>query len=259
MVACWAASLAATVFVAAPPGAEDLSVRWVRATVPGGTVLAAVARPEGHGPFPAVVVLHGTHGFAREYVGLAIGIARHGVLAVAPCWFAGRRGEGVRFVTPIECAEAPPMPPAGSVEAERVIDGILETVRALPDVRGDNVALFGHSRGGGAALNYALGGGRISGAVLHSAGFPLEVTVRAADVRVPVLMLHGAADGPADGGSPVTDARMARAFEEALRRAGRSVEAKFYPRAGHNAIFTSAAQRDDTIRRIAAFVRRRRE
>jgi len=61
---------------------------------------AAVARPPGKGPFPVIVLLHGTHGFAREYVRLAHDLARtSGVVAVAGFWFAGGQGEGRRFVT----------------------------------------------------------------------------------------------------------------------------------------------------------------
>src|SRR4030095_12534037 len=57
----------------APPGTETLAVQWVKVAAPslGGGMLAAVARPRGAGPFPTIVLLHGTHGFAHEYVRLA--------------------------------------------------------------------------------------------------------------------------------------------------------------------------------------------
>lgn len=51
----------------APAGTETLAVPWFSVAVPDkGVMLAAVARPSGAGPFPAVLVLHGTHGFARQ-------------------------------------------------------------------------------------------------------------------------------------------------------------------------------------------------
>src|SRR5713226_8878316 len=57
---------------AAPPGTETLAVQWVKVAAPGlGVMPAAVARPRGAGPFPTVVLLHGSHGFARQYVQLA--------------------------------------------------------------------------------------------------------------------------------------------------------------------------------------------
>ena len=74
----------------APAGTETLAVQWFRVAVPDvGIMVAAVARPSGAGPFPVVLVLHGTHGFARQYVQLAQDLARAGFLAVAGCWFSG--------------------------------------------------------------------------------------------------------------------------------------------------------------------------
>ena len=53
------------------------TVKWIRVAVPDrGVMLAAVARPSSAGPFPVVRVLHGTHGFARQYVQLAQDLAR---------------------------------------------------------------------------------------------------------------------------------------------------------------------------------------
>lgn len=52
--------------VGAPAGTEALAVQWVQVTVPdGGGILMAVARPTGAGPFPTVLLLHGSHGFAQ--------------------------------------------------------------------------------------------------------------------------------------------------------------------------------------------------
>ena len=68
--------------VDAPPGTEKLGVQWVRiADADLGVMLAAVARPSGPGPHPVVVVLHGTHGFAHEYVQWAHELARGSCMA----------------------------------------------------------------------------------------------------------------------------------------------------------------------------------
>jgi dipeptidyl aminopeptidase/acylaminoacyl peptidase len=118
------------------------------------------------------------------------------------------------------------------------------------------LGIFGHSRGGGAVLNYILGGGRVHAAVLHSAGYGPGLADRLAGLEIPILILHGTADGPADGGSEFTNVRRARDFEAALRRAGRPVETMYYEGGGHNGIFTSAAQRRHEVRRTVAFLRR---
>jgi len=240
----------------APAGADTRGVEWMKVTIPRvGSLRAAVARPQGVGPFRTLVLLHGTHGFAEEYVSLAQEISRHGILAVAACWFSGGTGLGTRFVTPIECPEAPPMPRAASADAIRTLDALVQAVRMLPDVRPDHLALFGHSRGGGAALHYVLGGGAVQAVVLNSAGYPHELTGRVGDLRVPILILHGTADGPADGGSALTRVEMARTFEASLRQAGKQVEAKYYE-GGHNSIFSDSAQYHDEVQQIVAFLAR---
>jgi len=178
------------------------------------------------------------------------------VLAVEACWFSGGGGEGTRFIAPIACPDAPPLTPAASDRARRTVDILLQAVRHLPDARPDHAALFGHSRGGGAALNYALTGGAVSALVLDSTGYPDEFLQQVPRLHAPVLMLHGLRDSPADGGSAVTDAKMARSFEAALRGAGKTVEARFYSAGTHNGIFASRAQRADELRLIGAFLRR---
>jgi dipeptidyl aminopeptidase/acylaminoacyl peptidase len=57
---------------------------------------------------------------------------------------------------------------------------------------------------------------------------------RAAEFNVPILIMHGTADGPADGGSANTQIAMARDFEAALRRNQKSVEANYYEGGGHS-------------------------
>jgi dienelactone hydrolase len=243
--------------VSAPPGTEALAVDWVNVTAPGGgTMLAAVARPSGAGPFPAVVILHGTHGFAQEYVRLARDLASRGVLAVAACWFAGSSGAGARFVTPISCTEAPPLAGAVSAEAWQRVDALVHATRGLPGVRRDRIALFGHSRGAGAALNYSLGGGPVQAAVLNSSGYPSTFAALAARAKAPVLMLHGTADSPADGGSELSNVRMARDFEAALRAAGKPVETMYYEGGRHNGLFSDPAQYQDELQRTATFLLR---
>ncbi|HXG70476.1 MAG TPA: dienelactone hydrolase family protein [Gemmatimonadaceae bacterium] len=239
------------------PVATETPVHWLKVAAPGvGVMFAAVARPQGPGPFPAVIILHGSHGFAQQYVQLAQAMSRGGVLGVAACWFTGGRGAGSRFITPIACPDGPPISDASSPVALQAVDALVQAVRNQPAVRPDRVALFGHSRGGGATLNYILRGGTVRAAVLNSAGYPGELAQRAPEIKVPILMLHGTADSPADGGSTFTDVQMARAFEAALQRAGARVEAKYYEGGRHNDIFTNAAQYDDEVQRMTAFLRR---
>ena len=189
--------------ISAPAGTDALDVRWLSIAVPElGTMRAALARPSGTGPFPTVLLLHGTHGFAREYVQLARALANEGLLAVAACWFSGGEGPGVRFVTPIACPDAPALGSASSPVAMQTVDALVSATRTLPDVRTNGIGLFGHSRGAGATLNYVLTAKRVQAAVLNSGGYPSELADRVGRIDVPVLILHGVADGPDEGVRP---------------------------------------------------------
>jgi alpha-beta hydrolase superfamily lysophospholipase len=200
------------------------------------------------------VVLHGSHGFAREYVQLAQDLTAGGVVGVAACWFSGRVGAGTRFITPIDCPDAPPMPAAADPAAQQAVDAIVQAVRTLPGVRADRIGLFGHSRGGGAALNYALTIDNVRALVLNSTGYPSDLQKDVSNLKAGVLILHGAADSAADGGSPMTDVQMARNFEAALRRARGRVEAKYYAGGRHNGIFADPQQYKDELQRMKSFL-----
>lgn len=236
------------------------SVYWIQVTTDSGVVHAAIATPKGIGPFPAIIILHGSHGFAEEYIQLARQVARNGFVGIAACWFAGRRGAGERFITPIDCNDAPPLVDVPGVERFRIarhtIDSLIRRVVTLPEVQVGRLALFGHSRGAGACLDYVLTHpGKVQAVVLNSSGYPPEVTNRALEVGVPVLIMHGTADSPADGGSTFTNVSKARQFEAALRIANKNVEVKYYEQSGHNGIFTSSAQFEETVQRISDFLR----
>jgi pimeloyl-ACP methyl ester carboxylesterase len=138
--------------------------------------------------------------------------------------------------------------------AQGTIATLVAAVRQLPETDSRRLALFGHSRGGGVALNYILQRGDASAIVIDSAGYPDDVISKVSHVTVPVLIFHGTLDSPTDGGSEMTAVQRARSFEAALRREQRTVEAKYYD-AGHNGIFTSSSQFTDEVERAISFLR----
>jgi dienelactone hydrolase len=243
--------------IAAPAGTHDLHVEWKQLVAPDlGALLIAIARPAGKGPFPSVAIFHGSHGFAREYVQLAESFAQQGALAVAVCWFKGGGGPGDRFVKPIACPDAPVMSSADGAVAQGTLGAVVKAVRALHGVQQGRLALWGHSLGAEAVLNYVIAVGGVQAALLDSAGYEDEVIGRAASVRAPVLILHGDADGPADGGSEITNVLRARRFEAALHAAGKSVDAAYYPMSGHNGIFVDKTRWNDEVRKSMSFLNR---
>jgi pimeloyl-ACP methyl ester carboxylesterase len=56
----------------------------------------------------------------------------------------------------------------------------------------DALALFGHSRGGGAALDYVLKGGQVAAAILESSGYTDDQVDLIPPVIASFLILHGA-------------------------------------------------------------------
>jgi dienelactone hydrolase len=252
-----ALSVPAVVNVPAPAGQESRPVKWVQIAAPGvGTMKAAVARPTGKGRFPAILGVRGAHGFAQEYVQLAQDLAQGGVLAIAPCWFRGGGGPGTAAVKSLDvCPDAPALPGPLTPESRAIVDALVTAARAMPDVRGDRIALFGQSRGASASLHYALTGGSVQALVLNSSGYPQHFADQAAKLPAPVLILHGAKDGPGDpGGNEITSLPRLRAFEAAARKASQRVEAHVYEDGGHTTFFTRPEQNRDSVQRITAFL-----
>ena len=75
-------------------------------------------------------------------------------------------------------------------------------------------------------------------------------------IKAPLLMLHGTADSPADGGVPVTNIEMARSFEKKLQAAGKTVETVYYDGGRHNDIFASPTQYRDEVQQMLKFLHR---
>ncbi len=249
----WAASV--------PPegGTSVQGAQWVRFPGPGGTQMyAAVFRPSGAGPFPAVVVLHGTEGFrATHDIQFAADVsASGGLVTVAACWFGGNwSGAGPNADAPVgatypdgvNCPDAPVLPAdPTSAAAQAAVSAIVEMTRTLPGVAPEKVGLFGHSRGSAAVVAYGLHTGGVSG-VVAAAGYPLVApgSVRA---RPSMLILQGASDTQ-------VSASIARRFESALRSAGLPVESQYYEGAGHD-LYYIAPTHADAVSRVAAFFKR---
>lgn len=220
----------------------------------GGMMLMTIARPKARGPRPAVLILHGTHGFADDYVALAREIASAGFVGVAACWFAPGQGKGMRFVTPRACPAATPQltdgdTPDGLSRAAALVKAVAE----LPSVDPRRVVLMGHSRGAVAAMYHALNRGQACGIVLNSGAYPPDAVQRAANIGVPVLILHGDGDDATQGGSPMTAPQRARDFVRSLEQAHRRVDATFYANGNHNTLFLDPQQHRAELAEIVRF------
>ncbi len=219
-------------------------------------MLLTIVYPKLRGPRPAILIMHGTHGFADEYVVLAREIAEAGFVGIAACWFAPGQGKGVGSITPRACpASTPSLTDGDTPEGLTRAAALVKAVSDLPGVDRDRVILMGHSRGAVAAMYHGINHGEACGIVLNSGAYPPEATRLAGRIRVPVLVLHGEADDASQGGSPMTQAFRAHDFVRSLLQAGAKVQARFYEKGNHNSLFLDEHQHQAEMAEIVRFAR----
>jgi dipeptidyl aminopeptidase/acylaminoacyl peptidase len=221
----------------------------------GGNVEAYVTRPRGDGPLPLVILLHGhsligrgaeqvlstAEALARElcFAGLAISLPGYGSTEI----------------------------PQGSIEetTRRVVKDGIAMAKQLSWVDGGHVMFYGVSRGAivaAAMLNEVEG---VSGAVLYSGAYDLDMLYRetssvwvrklinpngdatpkllnllgeASRWRAPTLILHGGQDKLI----PVNQALLLR---DRLKTVGASYRLVLYPEQGH--FLPRASVREQTV------------
>jgi len=230
---------------------------WIEVdALKGRKMKVAVFRPQGSGPFPVVVVLHGTEGFHKRYVNLAEAFAREGFLGVAGCWFSGTHMPGRRPPDPIACRQGPDFVGA-NMEAIKDVIVLVDAARKLPGACSDRVGLFGLSRGAVISLLVASAGGGVQAVVAISAHYiqlrprrditdTLPITL-VKDLQAPVLILHGTADELVDLSEPW-------AYEQALRSEGKMFESYYYQKGPHALPFVPST-REDVLRRSVRFLK----
>jgi dienelactone hydrolase len=128
----------------------DSGIRFPTLRMPGqiapaATLTAAIYKPSGAGPFPAVVVLHHCAGIDGDLHAWARRLASEGYVTIVPDSF-GPRGFGSVCTT-------------GAVTLrDRVPDAYAaaDYLRSLPDVKGDRIGLIGFSHGAGTIAQVAV-------------------------------------------------------------------------------------------------------
>ncbi len=185
------------------------------------TLAGSLYRPQGPGPFPAMVLLHGCSGLLEYHLQWAAWARARGYVALVVDSFTPRGTRNVcgkgRSPTYLEVGED--------------AFGALTYLRSLPFVDGERIGVMGWSYGGWAALRVAA-----TSAVMESeprgGGFRVSVafypncTGFAYDTGIPVPMLLGSAD---DWTPPDTCVAAA----EALIQRGGTVEWKVYSGVTH--------------------------
>jgi len=123
--------------------------------------------------------------------------------------------------------------------AERDLKAAVAYLRSRPDVDGKRIASIGWCMGGGYSLAAALAEPALAGTVIYY-GHLVTDPKTIASLKVPLLGSFGGQDQ----GIPPADVR---AFEEAAKKAGASVDFKIYADAGHG----FASSKDPSVYRAA--------
>jgi len=182
------------------------------------TVNGFLVTPEGKGPFPAVLVIHEWWGLDDWVKDQVRALAREGYVALAADLYRGK-------VTSKQEEAHQLMMGTPRDRALRDLKAAFEYLARRPDVRKDRIGVIGWCMGGMYSLALATDEPRLAAAVAYYGAPPTDATA-IAKIRAPVLGNYGAEDkGPAP--------EQVKAFEEALKKAGKTVDVKIYPGAGH--------------------------
>lgn len=207
----------------------------------GTPITAYVAKPEGKGPFPGVVLIHHLPGWSELYIETTRRFAHHGYMAICANLYQREQGGG-SDANPDDVA-AKVRADGGIADAQMVGDtaAAVAWMRAQPGHNG-KVGLFGSCSGGRHAFIYAcqkkdvdacvdLWGGRVvMPKETLNAKTPVQPLDMTKDLSCPLLGLFGN-----DDRSP--SPAQVDAHEAALQAAGRDYEFHRYDGAGHGFIY----------------------
>lgn len=181
-------------------------------------------KPQGTGPFPAVLVLHGKSGLIEACRSYASWLASHGYVAFAPDYFTPIGMTAEKFSVSFYTTSIDP--------AREVLGNGLEALKSLSYADAKRLGVVGFSLGGYitfimASRDDVKGIVSYYGAyapTLRASRYPLADII--AQIRVPVLMFHGDKDEAA----PIADFETARSL---LTNNSKQYEYTIYPGVGH--------------------------
>jgi len=182
------------------------------------SVSAFLARPDGPGPFPAVIVLHEWWGLDSWIKDQARALAKEGYAALAVDLYRGKvtasqeEAHQLMMGTPVD-------------RQNRDMKAAFAYLGARKDVVKTRIASLGYCMGGRNSFTLAVEEPTLAAAVVYYGAPPTEPAA-IAKIRAPMLGNFGGDDS---GPSPA----QAREFEAAAKKAGKTFDLKVYAGAPH--------------------------
>ncbi len=181
-------------------------------------VFAYVAKPQGSGPFPTVIMIHEFYGLNESIISKAEGLAQEGYFVVAPDTFRGSTTAWIPRAIFQVITNNPN-------QVNQDLDTVYAWLETHPEVDPERIAVLGFCYGGRTSLNYSLHNSRLAATVIFY-GSPVTDPQVLQNLPGPVLGIFGGADNsiPVD---EVMD------FEAALVKAGIDNEISIYEEQPH--------------------------
>ncbi len=208
----------AVVMMVAAAGIAGAAEQTVSYRSGAESVSGLLVTPEGKGPFPAVIVIHEWWGLDAWVKDQARALAKEGYVALAVDLYRGKATDKQEEAHQLMSG----MPQDRAV---RDLKGAFAYLKSRKDVRGDRIGSIGWCMGGKFALLLATEEPTLAAAVAYYGAPPTDAAA-IARIKAPVLGNYGGED---QGPSP----EQVKAFEAAMKKAGKTIDAKVYPGAGH--------------------------
>jgi carboxymethylenebutenolidase len=209
-------SLATACLVLALPGLAGAGmISFTQGTT---RVSGYLALPKGEGTHPAVIVIQEWWGLNDWVKDQAEELAKQGYVALAVDLYKGQVAKDEETAHQL-------MSGLAEDEANAMLRAAADFLRGRSDVRANAIGVIGWCMGGKYSIRLAAADPGIRAAVMYY-GAPITDPAAIRGIQAAVLGNFGGDD---KGPSP----DQVRAFEKELKRAGKKVDFKIYPGAGH--------------------------
>ncbi len=199
-------------------GAVEVKTMNVTYKSGGGTLTAYLAEPAAAGKHPALVLIHEWWGLNDQIRDEARRFAGEGYVALAVDLYRGKVA-----ATPDEAHEL--MRALSQDQAIGDLQAAFDYLASRPDVNPAKIGSVGWCMGGGYSLLLAENEPKLAACAVNYGAMPTDPAI-IKRIQAPVLGNFGGQDR---GLTP----EKVRAFEAAMKDAGKQIDVKIYPDAGH--------------------------